>query len=82
MKILFFASLREQLDCDCEQWTELKGSNTAGEVKALLESRGEPWSSALSNERIIVSINQEVVDLYAPVKLGDELAFFPPVTGG
>lgn len=82
MNILFFASLREQLDCDSEQWTELEGIQTAGDIKARLETRGEPWSSALANDRIIVSVNQEVSDLSSPVKLNDEVAFFPPVTGG
>jgi molybdopterin synthase sulfur carrier subunit len=82
MKILFFASLREQLDCDSEQWTDLEGVRNAGDVKAILESRGEPWSSALANKRIVVSINQEIADLSSSVSPGDELAFYPPVTGG
>lgn len=82
MKILFFASLREQLNCESEQWSDLEGIQTIGDVKSRLEHRGEPWSSVLANERIIVSINQEVADLSSTVKLDDELAFFPPVTGG
>jgi molybdopterin synthase sulfur carrier subunit len=82
MKILFFASLREQLDCDGEQWQNLEGALTVADVKAHLQSRGEPWRSALANERIIVSINQEVAELNSPISLDDELAFYPPVTGG
>ena len=82
MNILFFASLREQLDSEGEQWSSLEGTETAGDIKQQFQSRGEPWQSALASERLIISLNQEVVDTNAKVKLGDELAFFPPVTGG
>ncbi len=82
MNILFFASLREQLDCESEQWSELGDAKTTGDLKARLQSRGEPWSTALGNERIIISVNQDVADLNTPITLGDEVAFFPPVTGG
>ena len=82
MNILFFASLRERLNTDEEEWKDMKGAKTAGDVLHQLQQRGEPWHSALKNEQLIVSINQEVANLDAQVQLGDELAFFPPVTGG
>ncbi|KZY39833.1 hypothetical protein A3729_24180, partial [Oleiphilus sp. HI0043] len=82
MNILFFASLREQLDCDSEQWTEIDGIQTTGDIKSKLQSRGEPWLSALANERIIISVNQDIADASTAVKVGDEVAFYPPVTGG
>lgn len=82
MNILFFASLREQLDCDSEVWTSLENINTTGDVLNAFIKRGEPWSSALSNKQLIVSVNQEVSNWETSVKLNDEVAIFPPVTGG
>jgi len=82
MNILFFASLRENLNTDSEQWYDLKGTQTAGDVRQLLQERGEPWKTALGNDQIIISVNQEVANLSTKVQIGDELAFFPPVTGG
>lgn len=82
MNILFFASLREQLNCEGEQWQSLDGAKNAGEIKQKLQDRGEPWATALASERLIISINQEVADATSPIAIGDELAFFPPVTGG
>ena len=82
MNILFFASLRELLETDSEQWLDLKGAQTAGDILQQLKQRGEPWVSALSNEQLIISVNQEVSNLNTSISLGDELAFFPPVTGG
>lgn len=82
MNILFFASLREKLDTDQEHWTDMQNINTTKELLAHLQQRGEPWLSALNNPQLIISVNQEVSDLTTPIKLGDEIAFFPPVTGG
>ena len=82
MKILFFASLREQLNTDEEQWSDLKGALTAGDILEQLQTRGEPWTSSLNTERLLVSVNQEIASLKTQVSLNDELAFFPPVTGG
>mgnify|MGYP000159155817 FL=1 len=82
MKILFFASLREQLNTEEEQWKDLNGAVTAGDILAQLQTRGEPWCSSLQAERLLVSVNQEIASLTAKIGLDDELAFFPPVTGG
>ena len=82
MKILFFASLREQLNTEEERWKDLNGALTAGDVLSQLQTRGEPWSSSLNAERLLVSVNQEISNLTTKVTLDDELAFFPPVTGG
>jgi molybdopterin synthase sulfur carrier subunit len=82
MKILFFASLREQLDTEEERWKDLNGAQTAGDILTQLRTRGEPWSSSLNAERLLVSVNQEISNLKTKIALNDELAFFPPVTGG
>jgi molybdopterin synthase sulfur carrier subunit len=82
MNILFFASLREKLDTEQEHWTDLQGIKTTQDLLGKLQERGEPWQSALSNPQLIISVNQEVSDLDTLIVLGDEVAFFPPVTGG
>lgn len=82
MNILFFASLREQLNTDQESWHKLQDINTVEDVLRQLQARGEPWLSALNNPKLIISVNQEVVSANHPVTLTDEVAFFPPVTGG
>jgi len=82
MKILFFASLREQLNTEEEQWEELNGALTAGDILSQLQTRGEPWTSSLNADRLLVSVNQEISNLKTKITADDELAFFPPVTGG
>tara|TARA_R110002072_G_scaffold45422_5_gene126332 strand:- start:13450 stop:13698 length:249 start_codon:yes stop_codon:yes gene_type:complete len=82
MNILFFASLREKLNTEQECWTDMKGINSTQQLLDNLRERGEPWSSALSKPQLIISVNQEVADLTTQIKLADEVAFFPPVTGG
>ena len=82
MNILFFASLREQLNTGEERWQDLNGAKTAGDVLQQLKQRGEPWRTTLDNEQLIISVNQEVASPDTQVQLGDELAIFPPVTGG
>lgn len=82
MNILFFASLREKLNTDQEIWSDMKSIGTTKELLEDLQSRGEPWASALSTPQLIISVNQEVAELTTVIKFGDEVAFFPPVTGG
>ncbi|MFT6030839.1 MAG: molybdopterin synthase sulfur carrier subunit [Oleiphilaceae bacterium] len=82
MKILFFASLREKLNTNQESWTDMHNVSTTKELLNNLQERGEPWLSALNNPQLIISVNQEISDLKTLIKLGDEVAFFPPVTGG
>lgn len=82
MKILFFASLRERLQCDQEEWSDVTNITTAQSIIDRLIERGAPWDTALQNGKLLVSINQEMASLSSPVGSDDEVAFFPPVTGG
>jgi len=82
MKILFFASLRERLQCDQETLTDVTGITTTQDIVNLLVQRGTPWDTALQNGKLLVSINQEMASLSSEVNADDEIAFFPPVTGG
>lgn len=82
MNILFFASLREKLDTEQETWKNMEGIDTTKQLLDYLKSRGEPWTSTLDNPQLIISVNQEVSTLETKISLGDEVAFYPPVTGG
>ena len=81
--LLYFASLRETLGCSREQ-VALEGStNTVSSLIDQLRSREGRWSEALApGKRWRVAVNQQMANLATPVKPGDEVAFFPPVTGG
>lgn len=81
MKVLFFAKLREQLGTSA---LELDLADcTVAEVKAaLIAEGGEPWREALEQDNLICAVNQRVADGNHPVAANDEVAFFPPVTGG
>ncbi|MCW8886829.1 MAG: MoaD/ThiS family protein [Motiliproteus sp.] len=80
IKLVYFASIREQLDCAEEQLMFAGGQ--VRDVISLLTARGAPWDQVLEDGSMLVAINQEMSQLDAPVKDGDEVAFFPPVTGG
>lgn len=80
IEILYFASFRESLGLGSEhlEWPEALPAATLLER---LRDRGDPWTRVLG-DRVMVAINQELTGLDARVQDGDEVAFFPPVTGG
>ncbi|HZT62820.1 MAG TPA: molybdopterin converting factor subunit 1 [Burkholderiales bacterium] len=81
VKILYFAGLREQLGKPGED-LDVSPTTVAG-LRTLLMARGDVWRSALAQGRALrVAVNQEMAQPTTPVKPGDEVAFFPPVTGG
>lgn len=75
IKVLYFASLKELFGRSEEQ-LEPADLNTVGDVWQHV-SKGREMS-----QQVLFSINQEYADVDAPIKDGDEVAFFPPVTGG
>jgi molybdopterin synthase sulfur carrier subunit len=81
IKVLYFAGLREQLGTAGED-LDASPTTVAG-LRAQLMSRGGAWQSALAQGKALrVAVNQEMAQPSTPVKPGDEIAFFPPVTGG
>ncbi|SDJ90000.1 molybdopterin converting factor subunit 1 [Microbulbifer yueqingensis] len=80
IKVLFFARLRQQLGMG-----ELRLEDFSGTVRSLcavLCERYPQWREHLDDDAIRVAVNQELADSDASVAAGDEVAFFPPVTGG
>jgi molybdopterin synthase sulfur carrier subunit len=82
MKILYFASLRDRLGCATEELNAGPEIGTVAELINLLQQRGEPWSSVLSASRVMVAVNQEMARPATTLSNHDEVALFPPVTGG
>ena len=80
IKVLFFARLRQKLGR-----SEVHIDNFSGSVVSLRElllERYPEWRTTLSDGDIRVAVNQTLAGDNAPVAAGDEVAFFPPVTGG
>ncbi|HYL90117.1 MAG TPA: molybdopterin converting factor subunit 1 [Burkholderiales bacterium] len=81
--VLFFASLREQLGRPREDLELPAGIGTVGALRDHLHARGGAWASAFAaNRPVRAALNQDMVQPAAAIKGGDEIAFFPPVTGG
>ncbi|WPL18717.1 Sulfur carrier protein MoaD [Thiorhodovibrio winogradskyi] len=82
IRLLYFASLRETLGCEGEDYP-LQSPITTAELRTQLASRGQPWSEALAPARLILAaVNQSIAGTDTIIQPGDEVAFFPPVTGG
>ncbi|XBS71007.1 molybdopterin synthase sulfur carrier subunit [Acerihabitans sp. KWT182] len=78
--VLFFAQVRERVGVE-----RVAVDGAYGTVEALrlaLCERGERWSQALEPGRLLSAVNQALARPEHPLADGDEVAFFPPVTGG
>ena len=82
IKLLYFASLRETLGSGGESLALSDNIRTAGGLKQHLAARGGAWAEAFGSSQLMVSVNQAMGDAHSPIADGDEVAFFPPVTGG
>ena len=83
INIKYFARLSEALNVKSEEVEFSEEINTVESLIQTLVGRGEPWISEFSIEnKILVAVNQELSNRQATLKQGDEVAFFPPVTGG
>jgi molybdopterin synthase sulfur carrier subunit len=81
--LLFFASLRESLGLSREQVPLPPGTPTVASLVEALRGRDARFSEAFApGKPWRVAVNQRMADAATPVKPGDEVAFFPPVTGG
>ncbi|MSO64825.1 MAG: molybdopterin converting factor subunit 1 [Alphaproteobacteria bacterium] len=83
MRILYFAWLRQRLGIEQEDVAPPATVTTVGELLEWLRGRGPTYADVLKNPSIVrVAVNQEYARLPDPVRAGDEIAIFPPVTGG
>ena len=83
MKILYFAWLRTKAGIGEEDVEPPAGIETVSQLVDWLATRSPSHAEALANRAVVrVAVNQEYVRFDHPVRPGDEVAFFPPVTGG
>jgi len=83
VRLLYFAWLREHTGQGAEDFALADTTRTTGDVVAALRARGPGYAAAFANPKLVrVAVNQAFADLQTPVRAGDEIAFFPPVTGG
>ncbi|XOV79886.1 MAG: molybdopterin converting factor subunit 1 [Aestuariibacter sp.] len=80
IKVKFFAKLREQFGCD-QLNLDYSGEHNVDELKQSLLAKGERWHSLASSD-VLCAVNQTLSDPSGCIHDGDEIAFFPPVTGG
>ncbi len=83
IKIKYFARLSESLGLKSEELEYSDQISTAEDLINQLIKRDDNWSNEFSGEnKILLAVNQQMSKRDATVKDGDEVAFFPPVTGG
>ena len=81
-RVVFFASIREQLGTGGIEVDVPSGCRVSGLIDQLVEDNDPAWRNALTAENTRIAINQELVSGDEIISDGDEIAFFPPVTGG
>jgi sulfur-carrier protein len=77
--ILYFARIREAVGVG-EERVDLPASVTT--VSALVDWLAARHSIFAERSRLRVAVDQEMSDFDTPVRDAQEIAFFPPVTGG
>jgi molybdopterin synthase sulfur carrier subunit len=85
LKVLFFGQLKEVVNIDyLELELEQDGEqlNTVSMLRAALQQKGDLWHEYLAYGKALVAVNQEMTSDNTKLNDNDEIAFFPPVTGG
>ena len=83
MRVLYFSWVREKAGTGAEDVSPPAEVATVAGLIDWLRARGGGPAEALADLRAVrVAVNQEHVGLDHAVGAGDEVAFFPPVTGG
>ncbi|MBU6442835.1 MAG: molybdopterin converting factor subunit 1 [Alphaproteobacteria bacterium] len=83
MTLVYFAWVRQKVGAGEERIALPAEVTTVAELAAFLRAKGGGYAEAFADDkRLRVAINQEHAGWDAPVTDADEIAFFPPVTGG
>jgi molybdopterin synthase sulfur carrier subunit len=83
MTILYFAWLKERMGTGEETLPLPEGVATVGDLIAHLKARDSRLEAVLSGEaRVLTAVNQDMATAETPLTDNDEVAFFPPMTGG
>ncbi len=82
IEVRYFANIREAMGLSQEQLPAAAATTVALLLEALVQKHGEKARAVLAANKVLAAVNHEVVPLSTAVRDGDEVAFFPPVTGG
>ena len=83
MKIIYFSWVRDKVGIGKEEITLPENVTNVEQLAGWLQGRGDGYVKAFADLSIIrAAVNQEHVKLDHPIVADDEVAFFPPVTGG
>lgn len=83
IRVLLFASVRDRIGVDQFDIEARDAGDDVASLRRHLAARGAVWGEVFGeNDRLLVAINQEMVPMHTAIDDGDEVAFFPPVTGG
>ena len=83
ISILYFARIKEAVNYSSENIDLPTDVTTVTALKNYLSLRGENWANLFNGKQVVrAAINHTLVDDLAAINAGDEVAFFPPVTGG
>ena len=83
MNIFYFALIREHIGISSENIDLPTGVDTVGALLTHLESKGDNYKAAFAQSDLIrVAVNNEYVGLDHKITTSDEIAIFPPMTGG
>jgi molybdopterin converting factor subunit 1 len=82
--VLFFGQLRERLQTAKLQVPlhELSAGATIADLRQHLQKNGDAWQTFLGAESCLIALNQTMTKSHVILTENDEVAFFPPVTGG
>ena len=85
LKVLFFGQLKEVIKTEClniEIIQNGKHLNTVAKLRSILQAKDNTWEEYLAYGKALVAVNQEMTSDDTVLCDADEVAFFPPVTGG
>jgi molybdopterin synthase sulfur carrier subunit len=83
LSLVYLARLREAFGTPSERVLLPEGVTTVAALRAWLAARGGVWAVELAPGRAVrIAVNHDIAAPDAPVRPGDEIALFPPVTGG
>ena len=83
VKLFYFAKVREAIGIDREELDLGSNIKTVSDLIEVLKGRGSHWQDMFSMSTTFrMAVNQEMVEATHKISVNDEVAFFPPITGG
>ena len=83
VKLFYFAKVREAIGIDREELDLGSNIKTVSDLIEVLKGRGSHWQDMFSMSTTFrMAVNQEMVEASHKINANDEVAFFPPITGG